>query len=587
MPVPNDAFDQLCYNVFIANVKTGYDQPTEIPTIHETALGLINQAKVYEPPQTVNLPDSFILNNTTTATTTTTTTNTTNTTTTTTTTANTTTSSPDRRCYRIHHETIQDSIEREKAYQVLLGAIDSVTLLELPFDRNISGYSTKSRTENQQAALDVPVVLDMGLPDDDDEGQQQQQQQHSQKQAEPQTMLLISTPEWIRMTGRVRHWRGESHRIKSVMRENLLNGLLNDRWKPNTSTSTVISSQPPTSGSLVATAIPNTLSTPPPSSPSSSVSSPRNSVIPPSQLPALTTRPSSCKLLFQEQQVEYLAEFMKEFGEELSAVSILRGLLNLIRRQLTNEKVLSWTLDRANLTEQKQEVTVAFLDLFAKLGLELIEPSISNNQVQGENDVTNGITSISSGESVKKEKNQQTELLWTFGSKIDDRRLEFWIRHVQQPYLPVLKTESTTSTSSLPLTNSDSKPHQTQDRKQNPAPLAIRKKFLRDRNTIPAGSIQNLTIPPTDSQMTRDKSLVLASSRFTMPQNDSVASEIFVNRVRKDVIHLAKWASSCGGRLDWFWSWLFSSFHRSRHGSSSSRTAGSGQRPARPNDENV
>ncbi|KAF9347586.1 hypothetical protein BGX26_000948 [Mortierella sp. AD094] len=594
MATPLDPFDRLCHKVFIANAETGFDQPPPIPTNEETTLSLVSRAQVYELPASYTIPASF--SNTSPS-------------------AAPATGSQDRRCYRIHLETIEDPAVQQSVYQILIEAIDPAALLELPFDRNLSGYSSKTRTESCESALDTPVVLDMGqlsAPLEEGQGSAAVDQQATENKNK--SMLLVPTAEWLRMSGKVRFWRQESHRIKSAKREVVLNGLLNERWKPLTP----VSSPPPTSGSLVAATIPSTsLPSPAPSSPSSTASSPCS---PTSQalLPGQISRPSAYKQAFQEHQLDALAQFMTQFGDELSASSTLKGLLNLIQRQLTEDKVLSWTLDRANLTEQKAEVTVAFLDLAARLGLELVETDVDwvtnsaghNALDQVALNSTDSIAADIVGDTDSNKKKQSIDLTWTFGSKIDDRRLEYWIQNIQQSSLPVLKTDtqsllSTTAIdSALPLSNPSLKQRQSQqDRKQNPVPAAILKRFLQDRHTIAAGSIQILTTKVIPSEpsfkapatsvseipVARDRSFVLSTSKYAMSSTNTTSSSsgLFVHRVGKDVMYLARWASSCGGRLDWLWAWLFSSFHKSRHGSSNVNGASSERRFPRPNDENV
>ncbi|KAF9999360.1 hypothetical protein BGZ79_007041 [Entomortierella chlamydospora] len=586
MATPLDPFDTLCHKVFIANADTGFDQSPPIPTNEETALSLVSRAQVYEFPASYTIPASF--------------------TNTSLSTATAVTAPQDRRCYRIHLETIEDLTVQQSVYQILIEAIDPAALLELPFDRSLSGYSSKTRTESCESTLDTPVVLDMGqlsAPSEEEQGSTIVDQQPIENNNK--TMLLVPTAEWLRMSGRVRFWREESHRIKSAKREVVLNGLLNERWKPLSSIT--VSSPPPTSGSLVAATIPPTsLPSPEPSNPSSTVSSLR-SPISQEQSPGLTSRPSACKQAFQEHQLDTLAQFMTQFGEELSASSILKGLLNLIQRQLTEEKVLSWTFDRANLTEQKAEVTTAFLDLGARLGLELVEANIDWDANSTLNQATLNSTDSTATNVVvvtdgNKEK-QSTDLTWTFGSKIDDRRLEYWIQNIQQSSLPVLKTDIPID-STLPLSNPSLNQRQSQqDRKPNPVPAAILKRFLQDRHTIAAGSIQvlmtkvipsepSLNAPVTsvsEIPVVRDRSFVLVTSKYALSSTNTTSSSsgLFVHRVGKDVMSLARWASSCGGRLDWLWAWLFASFRKSRYRSSNINDEDSKRRSPRLNDDNV
>ncbi|KAF9197603.1 hypothetical protein BGZ49_001881 [Haplosporangium sp. Z 27] len=581
MATPLDSFDTLCHKVFIAHAETGFDQPPLIPTDEETALSLVSRAQVYELPSSYPIPTSFSLN------------------------ATGSTISQDRRCYRIHLETVEDPIVRQSVYQILLETIDPAALLELPFDINLSGYNSNTRTESRKSVLDTPVVLDMGQisATAEEQGSVSSVSGDQQTIGDKKTMLLVSTDEWLRMSGRVRFWRQESHKIKAAKREVVLDNLLNERWKLIASLS-VVSSPPPTSGSLVAGTIPFNPQSPLVSSTSSpTASSPRSSTGSQTRLPEVVVRPSTYKQILQEDQLSALAQFMTEFGDEHSATSILKGLLDLIRRQLTEEKVLSLTIDRANLTEQKEEVTVAFLDLVARLGLELVEITIDQ-------DVDSSIIvspPLNGGDppevSKKNDRKRSTDLTWTFGSKVDDRRLEYLIQNIQKSSLPALKM-GTTLDSTLPLSDPSHKQHQKQqDRRKNPIPAATLKRFLQDRHTIPAGSIQNFTtkvgfsdspsnapvLSTYDRPVIRDRSFVLANSKYALSSSGSTSSsELFVHRVRKDVVYLARWASSCGGRLDWIWAWLLSSFYKSRNGSSSiNDSLGSGRRPPRSNDENV
>ncbi|KAF9935908.1 hypothetical protein BGZ65_002906 [Modicella reniformis] len=573
----------------------------------ETALSLINRAQVYELPASYTFPSALQDRG--------------------------SPSSPndqERRCYRIHLETIEIQALQQRVHDILLKAIDRSMLLELPFDRNLSGYNSKTRTESRNAPLESPVVLDMsGLSAPDQVVSDIPSATTSS--SDNNSMLLIPTKEWLRMSGRIRFWRAESHRIKAAQREVILDELLNDRWR--SVSSATISTPPPSSGSLIAGKIPpSSLPSSAPSSGASSPTSPRSPTM--SQATAASLlRPSPFKQPFQEHQLDSLVHFIAQYGEEPSASSILRGLFDLIRRQLTQVKVLSWTFDRANLTEQKPEVTTAFLDLIARLGLELValnegqqlhqvlDKDITSNSIVEPSSTSesstplNGTTSSSTSESTVTgavsqkaastttiHQNISTELTWTFGPKVDDRRLEYWVHNVQQATLPVLKmdehsllpsTASFANGSSAFISLHSSSNSKSQAQKQNPIPLATRRRFLYDRNTTPAGSIQFLTIlanPPTllspgypeDNVVVRDRSFVLISSTYVY-DGSSTTSGQFTERVKKDVIHLARWATTCGGRLDWIWAWLFSSFQKTRHGS----TAAAGNRRPRPNDENV
>jgi len=576
-----DSFDRLCQQVFLSSSgNTTVESTPDTQSDEETALGLVIRAQVYELPASYTFPTTAL--------------------------EGTDTSLPnndqDRRCYRIHLETIDNDALQQRVHAILLKAIDPSVLLELPYDRNMSGYTSKTRTEAKDAPLEAPVVLDMGGLSASDEGTTTAAASHNADK----TMLLISTKEWLRMTARVRFWRAESHRIKTAQREAVLDTLLTDRWRSATShvSPAAISSPPPPppSSSGSPTARPPTSI---PSSPiTSEASTPTTPISPSIPSPTLTPplRSSPFKQTFQEHQLDSLVQFMTQYGDEPSISALLRGLLDLIRRQLTEVKVLAWTFDRANLTEQKPEATVAFLDLIARLGLELvvlnqsqIEESKKTTTISVSGSPSIGTASSSTSESTtvvaSTAATSQTELTWTFGPKVDDRRLEYWVHHVQQATLPVRKMDEH---SLLPSTasfthGSSSKSQLVQDQPQNPIPLAIRKRFLQDRNTIPAGTIQDLTshthlsttgtgMPPPPP-VVRDRSYVLATSRYAISTNTGASS----SSPFKDVIHLARWASTCGGRLDWIWVWLFSSFQRARYGSG---TATANRRP-RPNDENV
>ncbi|KAF9364587.1 hypothetical protein BGX34_001047 [Mortierella sp. NVP85] len=571
-----DSFDTLCQQVFMTNSgNTTVESTPDSQSDEEIALGLVIRAQVYELPASYTFPTTAL--------------------------EGTDTSLPnndqDRRCYRIHLETIDNDALQQRVHAILLKAIDPSVLLELPYDRNLSGYTSKTRTETKNAPLEAPVVLDMGGLSASDEGTITTQSHNDDK-----TMLLISTKEWLRMTARVRFWRAESHRIKTAQREAVLDTLLTDRWRSATShvSPAAISSPPPPSLSSGAPARPPTSI---PSSPiTSEASTPTTPISPSIPSPTLTPplRSSPFKQTFQEHQLDFLVQFMTQYGDEPSVSALLRGLLDLIRRQLTEVKVLAWTFDRANLTEQKPEATVAFLDLIARLGLELVvlnQVEESKKTISASVSPSIGTASSSTSESTAVAstaaatcQNTSTELTWTFGPKVDDRRLEYWVHHVQQATLPVLKMDEH---SLLPSTasfahGSSSKSQLVQDQQQNPIPLAIRKRFLQDRNTIPAGTIRDLTSHThlsttgtgTAPPVVRDRSYVLATSRYAMSTNAGASSSgPFTDRV-KDVIHLARWASTCGGRLDWIWVWLFSSFQRARYGSTANRRS-------RPNDENV
>ncbi|KAF9575318.1 hypothetical protein EC968_003670 [Mortierella alpina] len=583
-----DAFDTLCQQVFMAPLDTS-PQATATPSMQETALTMLAQAQPYELPSSYALPINR--------------------------TGPDSTETHDRTFYRVHLENIDDTGLQQSVRGALVLAIDSGSLVILPFDRNLSGYSSKTRTESRKAALDQAVLLDMADVSSEAESSssssEPQQVANSQDntpvdnaQVDSKTMLLVPTSSWIRMTGRIRFWRAESHRVKAAQREAVLDKLLNERWKVR-SAADAVSSPPPSSGSLLAAAIPPT------SLPSSPISSSVSSTPASSPRPARAngtavpmTRSSSLKQPFQEHQLESLVRFMKDYGKEPSVASLLRGLLDLIRRQLTQPKVLSWTFDRANLTEQKPEATVAFLDLIARLGLELQTRNADQKQqltsdllTPASSDSTIATSSI--GMDSNESEPSSTELTWTFGTKADDRRLEYLIHHIQQTTLPVLKMDNQSllpSTASF-IANESPQSGASLSSSQNSVPAAIRRRFLQGQSTIPAGTIQVLsstlstgppsTEPgmPTIATCTRDRAFVLSSSRYalTADNSGSLTPAIFVHRVKRDVKDLARWASTCGGRLDWIWAWLFSSFQKTRHGSS---TAANARKP-RSNDENV
>ncbi|KAG9319300.1 hypothetical protein KVV02_005018 [Mortierella alpina] len=595
MATTTDAFDALCQQVFMTAQDTS-SPATATPSIQETALAMLAQAQPYE------LPSSYVLL--------------TSTTSAIESAGLASAETKERTFYRIHLENIDDPGLQQSVQNALVLAIDPGSLVVLPFDRNLSGYSSKTRTESKKAPLDQAVLLDMADVSSEAESScftsESQQAADSQgatpvddAQVDSKTMLLVPTTSWIRMTGRIRYWRAESHRIKAAQREVVLDELLNERWKLLSATNTV-SSPPPSSGSLLATIIPPTSlpSSPISSSASSSpASSPRPTTGSGTSVPL--TRSSNLKQPFQEHQLDSLVQFMKSYGDEPSVAAILRGLLDLIRRQLTQPTVLSWTFDRANLTEQKPEATVAFLDLIARLGLELQIMTADQKQrapsstllTPASSDST--ITASSAGIDNSASGTSSTELTWTFGTKADDRRLEYLIHHIQQTTLPVLKMDSQSllpSTASF-IANESTPSGATHSPSQNPVPAATRKRFLQGQSTIPAGSIKNFTTtnvtgPSTEpgtsvaaTTVTRERSFVLSSSRYALTADafGSLTPAVFVHRVKRDVKDLARWASTCGGRLDWIWAWLFSSFQKSRHGSSSAAAA----RKPRSNDENV
>ncbi|KAG0349841.1 hypothetical protein BG005_010631 [Podila minutissima] len=524
-----DSFDLLCQQVFLDKTDDS------IISIKETALSLVSQGQVYELPTTFTPNPAW---------------------------------AGEKQCYRVHLESIPDKAQTE-ARNILVQAIDSSILWELPFDRNLTGYSTKTRTEVRDAPLAVAVVLDMDGASPS-EGQELEIPQdkagsgvlptsESDHQIQDKTMLLIPTKDWLQMVSRIRFWRAESHRIKAAQRERVLDELLSQRWKDTHLAPADLSSPPHSAGSL-------------------------------SVAPRPSTLPSTESLASSEHQLESLVQFMTLYGQEPSASSILRGLFDLIRKQLGKAKVLSWTFDRANLTEQKPEVTVAFLDLLAQLGLEYVAPVrvehkkdvFKDQQLVGQLSPSTGTPTLSQSTSysstashttvvddtpTKKPEITSTELTWTLGCRMDDRRLEYWIHHLQQSDLPVVNIDDQSllpSTATSSSTNLHSKSDQ---QKKNPIPVDVRKKLLQDRQTIAAGTIQTLTT----GALKREQAFVLPSSAYVW-SNTSSSTPAFV----KD---LARWASTCGGRLDWFWSWIFSSFQKSR-----SKT---GTRQPRANDENV
>ncbi|KAG0380114.1 hypothetical protein BGX24_010144 [Mortierella sp. AD032] len=615
-----DNFDTLCQQVFLPshNLSKNAD-PAQTTSVQETALSLLSRAQIYELPTPLASSASAISITTTTAE---------------------STAQNDKHYYRIHLEELEDRQQQQKVRDILVQSIEPSVLVVLPYDRNLSGYSSKTRTEATEAPLETAVVLDMGglssaesesaAPVTGSSSIADNKTNDDINDATSKTMLLVAVKEWLRLTGRIRFWRAESHRIKAAQREVALDGLLEERWSAATSSalpSTPISSPPQSSGSLTAAALtPKTLPSSTVSTPSTAGSSP--SSVPTSPLasasPPSLTKFSTYKQPFQEHQLESLVQFMTTYGDEPSATSILRGLLDLTRRQLTESAVLSWAFDRANLTEQKPEVTVAFLDLIAQLGLELVNPSALATGMQesghsSDQDLplkppaptaTASYSSTASDTTVVGTPNsvipvQSTDLTWTFGTRIDDRRLEYWIHHLQQGTLPVAKVDHQSllpSTASFAPTNNHAtttSPASGSEQKPNPVPLTIRKRFLQDRHTIPAGTIQPVANPRTDTNASahaksgtpsnntfvRDSTFVLATSKYALSSSSSSSggqgSGLFVNRVKKDVKDLARWASTCGGRLDWIWAWLFSSFQKSR------REAKSASRKARPNDENV
>ncbi|KAG9064190.1 hypothetical protein KI688_003378 [Linnemannia hyalina] len=595
-----DNFDNLCQQVFLpskpAADEGSADPAAETTSVQETALGLLSRAQIYELQTPLTSTTSTLES-----------------------------AQNDRQYYRIHLEELEDRQQRQDIRDTLVQAIDPALLVILPYDRNLSGYSSKTRTEATEAPLETAVVLDMGglsVPEPPAGSAPATASLITDSKTDPapmadiddttsKTMLLVSVKEWLRLTGTIRFWRAESHRVKTAQREIVLDGLLEDRWRTATSSampSAPIPSPPHSSGSLTAAALT------PKSLPSSAVSSPSTaSSVPTSPLasvvPLSLTKLSTYKQPFQEHQLESLIQFMTAYGDEPSATSILRGLLDLTRRQLTDTTVLSWTFDRANLTEQKPEVTVAFLDLIARLGLELVIPPALETGKQQDTIMppapvpTTSYPCIASdatavGTSKAATPVHSTDLTWTFGARIDDRRLEYWIHHIQQNTLPVAKVDHQSllpSTASFAPTNNNTattiSASSGSEQKPNPIPLAIRKRFFQDRHMIPAGTIQPLTNTDTNNSHTntklstgivRDSTFVLATSKYALSSSSpgSQGTGLFVN-VKKDVKDLARWASTCGGRLDWIWAWLFSSFKKSR------REAKSASREPRSNDENV
>ncbi|KAF9300771.1 hypothetical protein BGZ74_007520 [Mortierella antarctica] len=554
-----DSFDLLCQQVFLDKTDDS------IISIKETALSLVSQGQIYELPATFTPNPAW---------------------------------AGEKQCYRVHLESIPDKAQTE-ARNILVQAIDSSILWELPFDRNLTGYSTKTRTEVRDAPLAVAVVLDMDGASPS-EGQELEIPQdkagsgvlptsESDHQIQDKTMLLIPTKDWLQMVSRIRFWRAESHRIKAAQRERVLDELLSQRWKDTHLAPADLSSPPHSAGSLSVAPRPSTLP-----STESLASSVASSPLSSPRISTPTPSPQFCVSLqkqpFQEHQLESMVQFMTLYGQEPSASSILRGLFDLIRKQLGEAKVLSWTFDRANLTEQKPEVTVAFLDLLAQLGLEYVAPVrvehkkdvFKDQQRVGQLNPSTGTPTLSQSTSysstashttvvddtpTKKPEITSTELTWTLGCRMDDRRLEYWIHHLQQSDLPVVNIDDQSllpSTATSSSTNLHSKSDQ---QKKNPIPVDVRKKLLQDLQTIAAGTIQTLTT----GALKREQAFVLPSSAYVW-SNTSSSTPAFV----KD---LARWASTCGGRLDWFWSWIFSSFQKSR-----SKT---GTRQPRANDENV
>lgn len=596
-----DNFDTLCQQVFLPS-KTADDNNADsamTTPAQEIALSLLSRAQIYELPTPLPSASAEGTQN-------------------------------DKQYYRIHLEELEDRQQQQKVSNILIQAIDPSLLVTLPYDRNLSGYSSKTRTEATAAPLESTMVLDMGglsSPEPSNESTLASSSSTTDSKSDidddttSKTMLLVSVKEWLRLTGRIRFWRAESHRVKAAQREIVLNGLLEERWRTVTSSaspSTSVPSPPQSSGSpTAAVQTPKSLPSSAVSSPSTLSPSLTSSVPaspPASVVPSALTKLSTYKQPFQEHQLEFLVQFMATYGDEPSATSILRGLLDLTRRQLTDATVLSWTFDRANLTEQKPEVTLAFLDLIARLGLELVNSSVLETAEQQQKDATKRpvsapTTSYSSTASdatvVATFKSatlvQSTGLTWTFGTRIDDHRLEYWIHHLQQNTLPVAKVDhqsllpSTASFASVnnhnAVTTGSTSLSSGSEQKPNPIPLAIRKRFLQDRQTIPAGTIQPLINPHTyiDTNATtkgtntilRDSNFVLATSKYTLSSPSSSSSQGLFMNVKKDVKDLARWASTCGGRLDWIWAWLFSSFQKSR------REARSAHQKPRSNDENV
>ncbi|KAF9168596.1 hypothetical protein DFQ26_004230 [Actinomortierella ambigua] len=297
---------------------------------------------------------------------------------------------------RLPLESVGSPVMEQRVLSILRQA--GVTLLEQPYDRNMGGsYAIqKSRSEMLQLApsssttttsapLERPVVL---VIDDENTAA---------------SMWLIPEEDWVRYMARVRFWRQESHRIKAAERHATLVQAIHDRWSvhrqviapvdrhhdgsrsrsASSSSSGTLSNSASAPGSPVAkraTAAAETATIPPIPA----------MMYPSAQLGVTAYQCYVAKKDLQQRQQQQstpvpplyhlgqdpgqaLLAFIHQYGDELSARSTIRGLVDFIRRQIGDPELLTWTIDSVNLTEQKLEITEAVLDLLVRLGIERID----------------------------------------------------------------------------------------------------------------------------------------------------------------------------------------------------------------------
>ncbi|KAF9978648.1 hypothetical protein BGZ73_001301 [Actinomortierella ambigua] len=497
---------------------------------------------------------------------------------------------------RLPLESVGGPVMEQRMLSILRQA--GVVLVEQPYDRNMGGsYAIpKSRSELLQlssttAPLERPVVLAI-----DDE--------HTSA-----SMWLIPESNWVEYTARVRFWRQESHRVKAVQRQATLVDAIQNRWTIHRQVSVPLdqshhSYSRPSSASSSGT-ISNTSSAP--GSPltkntatlaagteaDSALVSPTPTVMQASAQLGTTYQcyvankdslPATPLYQPQQGQEQALLTFVHQYGDELSAWSLIRGLLDFIRKQIGDPQLLTWTLDSANLTEQKFEITEALLDLLVRLGMERVD-TVSNVAVVSSSSTTttttttvtaainssssSGKTTVDSsregastdrhvgvggeetnGSAGKGAVTTMDDIVWTIGLDTDDRQLAHWVETLHQNKDPARSLSS-----------------------------AIRDRYLHDRHTIAAGSVEPLVCPmPTtvgqdlftqqpipqpfvsSKPVRRRPELVLARSRWsksTAASGQGAGRGGAVGRARKDLADLARWATSCcSGRLDWLWRWF-------------------------------
>ncbi|KAG0231801.1 hypothetical protein BGW42_008634 [Actinomortierella wolfii] len=487
-----------------------------------------------------------------------------------------------------------------------------VKLLELPYDRDMGGSHAvqKSRSEMLQLAaatnaaasgatmLERPVVLAI----DDD--------------AEPTSMWLIPEDDWIQYTARVRFWRQESHRLKAVERHTTLVKAIRDRWTTHRRVEVRKQDQEERATSPASSMSANQ---------SSKAGSPfADKGITPSPIATLPSTSGTAYWCYvasnvslnEQDQAQALLAFVHQYGDELSARSTIRGLIDFIRKQIGDPQLLAWTLDSVNLTEQKLDITLATLDLLACLGLQLVDTTtkISASSSSSSSSSTDTVAMASMTSSGSPRSNSLTvcngsggttssakgvisqtpegsdsvltattmeDLVWTFGLEADDRRLVFLVESLHQNKDPARSLSKT-----------------------------IRDRYLHDRHTVAAGSVGpivnivmcqlpietgsplSLATPPSpqgqqqqlqqspSKAIDRRPELIVARSRWSKSAaaaGGSAASGGAVGRAGRDLADLARWATSCcTGRLDWLWRWFYGWLRPSslrRGGGSGSRNA--------------